>query len=885
MIKGILIKNLKVLKKEFDKLPILIPNPKFCDFLESGIGSELSSNSSLGTFNIDDNLIFLEELREFLGLISKINLQTAVLKQEEGDLFKNVDYNSFLEKVGEESYILEIKRDYIQIYGIHEKGVFYGVQTLIQILKNCYLNKDYKIKDRETINSLILPSIKIKDYPDLKIRGIADDIARGQVFSIESAKNYLRLLSHYKINFYFLYLEDMYSHPKYPDIGKERGALTREELKDLDSFAQKRFIELVPIFQCLGHVDNILIHKKYEYLGEFPGAKCYDISNPETYSFLNDYITDLSELFSTKFFHIGCDETFDVGKFRSKELFAEKGKEALISHYDKVYQLALKAGNEQIIMYDDFIRDDKEILQKLNKNLILMYWDYSPNEKYPKIKQHCDKGFKVIASPSMLNWQRIFPNYSDAAINIINLALEAYENKNSGCLGLLTSNWGDYRYYTLRVLEYFGGVLTAGVSWTTADFKYEQFLEDYAYLYYGLRNNDIIEFVNLFSSLVNLNSFFKAEPQLIFISFYMYFFKHPFPTKTFTPPINNHYGLEEAAKKCLNLYNKLLKKIAFKREEFEYLEFCAQIAKVYSEKLNLSLELSNSFETMKVNHELRTELISKLEGMNEKILKLKDQYEKLWLRAAKRPCLDQHLHLFDFLIEKYKQKAEQLREKTWFKDPYIKSEWIWIDEKRSPIEPRYFRKNFVINQIPKKAIIHGSACTYMKIYVNGELIGSVSGRTTFAILPILYRTRIFDITNLLKKGKNIIAIEAYNFEYYKGAINLYGQILLEGGNIQEILSDTSWKGFKEDLLSSNQWLNIEFNDSEWSEVISYGRPPNVNGDIFEPDLLNGEKSITQDYFGIESHEYDLLKQMLGKRGEKRIEKMISQAYKIMNPFG
>jgi len=46
---------------------------------------------------------------------------------------------------------------------------------------------------------------------------------------------------------------------------------------------------------------------------------------------------------------------------------------------------------------------------------------------------------------------------------------------------------------------------------------------------------------------------------------------------------------------------------------------------------------------------------------------------------------------------------------------------------------------------------------------------------------------------------------------------------------------------------------LEYSDVEWNTSKSYGRPPNLNGDIFKPDLLNGEISITQDYFGFESY--------------------------------
>ena len=79
------------------------------------------------------------------------------------------------------------------------------------------------------------------------------------------------------MNFYCLYIEDMFKHPKHPKIGIKRGALTIKELKEIDAYAKQHYVELVPIFECLGHFDNILMHKKYKHLGEFPGAQCLNV--------------------------------------------------------------------------------------------------------------------------------------------------------------------------------------------------------------------------------------------------------------------------------------------------------------------------------------------------------------------------------------------------------------------------------------------------------------------------------------------------------------------------------------------------------------------------------------------------------------------------------
>jgi hypothetical protein len=146
-----------------------------------------------------------------------------------------------------------------------------------------------------------------------------------------------------------------------------------------------------------------------------------------------------------------------------------------------------------------------------------------------------------------------------------------------------------------------------------------------------------------------------------------------------------------------------------------------------------------------------------------------------------------------------------------------------------------------------------------------------------SILPIALRVQTFDITNYLKEGKNIIAIEAYNYDNYKGAINLYGQILYNNDSILEIITDDTWICKSLDKFHSDDWRKLDFKDDGWKQAITYGRPPNLNGDIFKPNLLNGEISDTQDYFGIEGY----MSNFTEEYDKNKLENMI----KTFRPYG
>ena len=879
--KAIVITNLKDSNQNIEKLPILIPHPQEITYYSKDQSFKIETSINMQFFNIKKQGLLIEILNEFFKPLSELQVNHENI--EDFDLNRN-----YPQKDKESSYYLEISNNQVIIASQYERGIFYGLQTLIQILKNYYINHFSKRDTQnERISTFIIPEITINDFSDLQMRGVAYDCSRGQIFSVESAKRFIRILSHYKLNTMCLYIEDTFAHPKHPLIGKDRGAFTPEEIKEIDKYAQQHFIELIPIFECLGHVDNILQHKKYQDLGEFPGAHSLDISNSDVFPFLEDYISLMSESFSSKTFHIGCDETFDIGRYRSRELVEKKGKsQALIDYYEKIFALAKKHGNEKVIIYDDFVRKNEDVLKGLTRELILMYWDYEPHDEYPAVKYLLDEGYQVIVSPSMLNWNRNFPDYKNASENIVVLIDEAYAYRDQGCLGVLTSTWGDQRYFSLRENEIFGAVLTAGKAWNCNNFDYDTFKKNYGYLFFGINKSNLNIFLKLFTRLSGSPEYYYRLLVIVPPIFYTDMFKHPFASKKIKPPTKDYKELKETGDLCLDLYKKVKSSVLFEEENFEYIKFGAELAQFYGRKIENSVELSKKLRKSNLEGEELNDVLEKLNSLKEQVKYLKERYEILWLRASKRPCLKYNLRLFDRLIDAYEEKRAQLKDKIYFKNPELPSEWIWAKETICPVKPRFFRKTFEINQPIEKAVIQAMVCNHMKIYVNEKFVGEVLGRFSLSRLPIILRVKTFHITSYLREGRNNISIEAYNYDGYKGALNVFGQIRLKSGDVKEISSDSTWKGMKKDIKLNNEWYKIDYDDDGWKNVKSYGPPPNLNGNIIRPNLLEGEDSLTQAYFGVQGYFYNGLISLKNKYLVKYIIRpFIPLLIKILKPFG
>ncbi|MFX0136731.1 MAG: family 20 glycosylhydrolase, partial [Candidatus Hodarchaeota archaeon] len=305
----------------------LIPQPRYFK-LKNSQKWKITEQSQLFTDMGEDCLFLINQLQEklvFFGLKKKLDfflvydinkfphIESTLNTSKK--IFPDELYNKILGEINyiEQGYVLISEESTIFIEASSYQGIFYGIQTLIQLLNSS--------NDKLSINE-----VRIIDYPALKIRGISDDISRGQAPTLENLKKFIKELSHYKINQYYLaYMQDMFKFSNHPEIGKDRGAYSKEEIMEIQDFAKKHFIELIPIFQTTGHWDNILHNPEYWKYGEFPGSNSLNIANDEIYALLDEMIGELSTAFKSEYFHIGSDESWDVGKAASKNFIENVG--------------------------------------------------------------------------------------------------------------------------------------------------------------------------------------------------------------------------------------------------------------------------------------------------------------------------------------------------------------------------------------------------------------------------------------------------------------------------------------------------------------------------------------------------------------------------------
>jgi len=217
----------------------------------------------------------------------------------------------------EQAYRLDLKRDQVTIAANAAPGLFYGVQTVLQLLK-------------ARNGHWILPVGEITDWPDLEMRIIYWDDAH-HLEPLPVLKQAVRQAAFYKINGFSLKLEGHFQFKHAAPI-VEPYALSPAEYQELTDYALKYYVQLIPYLDGPAHISFILKHPEYASLREFPESN-YEAcaATPATYKFYESLFQDLLDANrGSKYFVLSTDEPYYLGLAKNAQcdeesLAKEKG--------------------------------------------------------------------------------------------------------------------------------------------------------------------------------------------------------------------------------------------------------------------------------------------------------------------------------------------------------------------------------------------------------------------------------------------------------------------------------------------------------------------------------------------------------------------------------
>lgn len=622
------------------------------------------------------------EIQSATGLKIPISTSRAFTEQQNTIYLARLDgdkaLDSWLQSHGlaleagkrEEGYMLGATPRHVVLAAETAAGLFYGAQTLRQLLRPWGAPPRAQGEASRAKPPYACPSLTIRDWPAMRWRGVHDDISRGPVPALEYIKKQIRTLAEFKMNLYSLYIEHTFDYQSHPLIAPQEGSLNAADVKEIVEYAQRYHVTVVPEQQAFGHLHHVLKYEKYSPLAETPHGHVLAPGQEGSYDLVKSMYAELVPLFPSALFHIGADETFELGQGQTKAKAEEVGLgRVYLEHLKRVSEIMQPYG-KRLLFWHDIAVKYPELLKILPKDMVAVAWDYSARDSFlSELKPFVDAGMAVMVAPGVSNWNRVHPDLETAYANIRNFVRDG---QKMNALGMINTTWdddGDAIFQMTWPAIVFGGV----AAWQPGESSVETFKASYDWAFY--RNTDatfrdITDHLGRAQTLlasVGLGSFSNDT-----------FWMDPFSEVTARRlakglPVASEVRL--AAENALEAVLRHRAKAQAHADTLASLEFAALRLDALGMKIQFMQEINkfywdayqNQGDRVRVRRNLVeiTGINARLEDLRDVTARLREHYAALWLQENRPYWLGSVLVRFDVLAATFQRKIQEVRAARW----------------------------------------------------------------------------------------------------------------------------------------------------------------------------------------------------------------------------
>ena len=548
-------------------------------------------------------------------------------------------------KLADEGYVLFAGPNQVIVAGQTAAGTFYGLQTLKQLV-------------RGKATTAFIPGVKIVDWPTMHWRAVSDDISRGPVPTVDYIKRQIRAESFFKLNMHSFYMEHTFASKSHPLIGPPGGSLTPDEIRELVAYARRFHVELVPEQQTFGHLHKALRLEKYAELAETPYGDVLSPQQEGSYKLIADWYGELNELFPGRFFHIGADETFELGEGQSREAARTRGVGAIyFEHLNRVRDV-LKPYNRRLMFWGDIALHHPDLIGNIPKDMIVMNWQYGVRDDFgDSINPFKSAGLEQFVCPGAQNWNQVFPNLDAATTNIVNFVRDG---QKAGAIGMMNTTWDDDGE-SLFEMAWYPIVLGAAASWQEGTVDVDKFDHDFDWAFF---RHDGDQFVKAERALGSVNSLLGVGPTDEL------FWRDPFTTQFQNQARNQAErtrklrlmveGVAESLSRNESRARRNASAIAamkFAAQRFDHLGRRMEVMQRFSEQYwDAYLNLGDRAKTRKLRH-YSGAIYNNLREMAEELSILRESYRRQWLAENRPYWLDSVSARYDQMISIWLAKS------------------------------------------------------------------------------------------------------------------------------------------------------------------------------------------------------------------------------------
>lgn len=364
-----------------------------------------------------------------------------------------------------EAYQITIDLKGVKVRAASSAGLFYGTQTLRQML------------EREH-GRAVLPVAEVEDWPALAYRGFMMDMAHGAVPTEDEVKRQLDEIARWKGNQYYFYSEANIELAGYPLLRNE-SFWSSAAIRRIIAYARARHIDVVPCVELYGHLHDLFRLEHYARLAGLPHGGEINPRDRAAITITEDWMRQLAALFPSPWFHIGMDEPWELER---ADPSVAKPEQFYLEQLRRLSALAVQLGKRPMFWADVeegafLFKKYPELYSQLPKEVIAVPWYYSALPDFtPLVKPFADHRVPQVVAPGIAYWEETSPDFDQTFTNIDDFVSAG---RRFGVLGMVNTAWTDSAQALYRAAD---PALAYGAiaAWQEQPVRREEFFQEYA---------------------------------------------------------------------------------------------------------------------------------------------------------------------------------------------------------------------------------------------------------------------------------------------------------------------------------------------------------------------------------------------------------------------
>ena len=481
----------------------LLPVPQQSRFTDKKFNLDKSWAIDINNIgkNIPAVLSLQEELLNRYKLKLKINIGAGkqnnsislIIKDDAVKIGNTTDTNRT--SLMRQAYRLEMSANKIIIVANATQGLYYGVQSLLQLLQA----QDEKV---------LYPEGELTDWPDMNLRMIYWDDAH-HLEKLDVIKREIKQASFYKINGFAIKLEGHFQYKSAAPI-VEPHALSAAQYQELTDYAAAHYVQLIPYLDAPAHVSFILKHPEYKELRAFPNSNYqFTVNNPKTYQMVSGMFKELIDANKgVEYVLLSNDEAYYTGKAANEIDLAKSlgGNGKLLAQFISRMADTLKQYGRKVIFWGEYPLDLNDI-KKLPHHVINGVYDSGWASAFK------ERGIRQLIYTSTQGEEPLFPNYyplppgktlhkENAKLGarvpgLLKTITQAVDEKSADLAGVIVAGWADAGSHPQTF--WLGYATGAAMGWNHSGVNFDEFTERFYATFYKTGNGDIKKIYELVS--------------------------------------------------------------------------------------------------------------------------------------------------------------------------------------------------------------------------------------------------------------------------------------------------------------------------------------------------------------------------------------------------